>query len=236
MSSPLLLALVVCGQGSAKILDYVPAGLRSAEFTAKKVLGNQRELSKINEDFGMSYRFVSTKVTLKEPFKLRLEGKVEDTSMLFITNGTKKMFKAPRSKISIKEDTSRAPGKRQTIMDFGLLAPSLFSDLFDANFVRKDREGFMVFDLTYKPSLKDGTRHRVWIQPDTKALVKREWYSQIDKRLMATFQYSAFKNIDGVNFPTRYEVRNADNVVAGSIRYESIRVNVPIEDSLFAIN
>ncbi len=225
-----------CGQNQPKIIDYIPRNFRSAEFVARKVTGNQTELAKINDDFGMSYRFVQTKVTLKEPFKLRLEGKVEDTSMLFVTNGTRKMFKAPRSKLSIKEDTSRSPGKRQTVMDFGLLTASLFEDLFDAKFVRKDREGMLVFDLTYKPNFKDFTRHRIWIQPDSKSLVKREWYSQMDKRLMATFFYSGFKTIDGVSFPTNYQVKNADNVVAGAIRYESVKVNQPVDDSLFAIN
>jgi len=228
-----LLSLIVA-QSPVRIESVIPNNFRSAEFTAVKTSGNQKELAKINEDFGMSYRFSRTKVTIKEPFMLRLEGKVEDTSAVFVTNGTRKMFKAPRSKLSIKDNTANSPGKRQTVLDFGLVVPSLFTELFDAKFVRTDRSGLAVFDLLYKAKYDYKQRHRVFMDTEKKVPVKREWYAQ-DGRLMATFFYSGFVQDGGLYFPTTYEVKNADNVVAGGIKYQGLKLNGSVSDSLFEI-
>lgn len=218
------------------ISEVIPTRFQTAQFVARKVSGNQTELRKINKDFGMSYRFNSTDVKIKEPFMLRLESQVEDTSILFIINGTTKIARAPRSKISVKDDVAKEPGKRQTVLDFGLVTPPLMRDLLDDTFIRVDREtGAYVFDLKYKPNLKDGTRHRVWMDPQKKVVLKREWYSQIDGRLQATFAYAGFVQQDGIWFPTKYEVRNADNKLAGAINYAGLKINAPLSDSLFSV-
>lgn len=217
--------------------DYLPKGLQDVSFTARIVRGNYKELAKINDDFANSYRFKSSKVWLKEPFKLRMESVVEDASITFIVNGPRKKVRIPRSNINLKEDLSRSPGKRQTLLDFGLIAPSLFDNYFQAKFVREDRATKdVVFDVTYVPSLKDGTRHRLWIDPERRMATKREWYSQIDGRLMATFVYEQPVKSDGIWFPTQVTVRNADNVVAGITRYEKLSVNVGLSESLFKID
>ncbi|MBS1705956.1 MAG: outer membrane lipoprotein-sorting protein [Armatimonadetes bacterium] len=219
------------------IQECIPNNFKSATFVAEKVKGIQSELAKINKDFGTAYRFAKTSVWLEEPFKLRLESAVEDTSFTFIMNGPIKVAKAPRSKLSIKENVGKKPGKRQTAFDFGLLTPALMSDLFDAKFIREDRAtGAYVFDLTYKKSLDDETKNRVWMDPKRDVMLKREWYSQIDGRLMAIFTYSDFVQQNGVNFPTAYEVKNADNKLAGAIRYKNLKLNTPIDDSYFKVN
>ncbi len=219
------------------IQECIPHNFRSATFVAEKVKGIQSELVKINKDFGTAYRFAKTSVWLEEPFKLRLESAVEDTSFTFIMNGPIKVAKAPRSSLSVKENVAKKPGKRQTAFDFGLLTPALLSDLFDAKFVREDRAtGAYIFDLTYKPSLDDDTRNRVWLDPKRDVMLKREWYSQIDGRLMAIFTYSDFAQQGGIYFPTAYEVKNADNRVAGAIRYKNLKINPPIDDSYFKVN
>ncbi len=219
------------------IKDVWQAGLRDASFTAQVSTGNQRELAKINKDFANSYRFKSSTVKMKEPFKLRLESKVEDQNILFIVNGTTRLVRVPQANVNIHENLAKSPGKRQTALDFGMITPGLFNELFTSKFVRNDRAtGDVVFDLTYIPKLDDTTRHRVWVDPQKKFVTKREWYSQIDGRLLATFTYENPKQSGGVWFPTRVTVRNADNKVAGVTDYTNLVVNGGLDDSLFKTN
>lgn len=221
------------------ISDVWATNFRDASFTARIVSANKSELGKINRDFSISFQLLgnTAPVRLKEPFKMRLETKEGDTTFLFIVNGTTRISRAPKANISVRQKLEKTPGKRQTILDFGLIAPSLFKDLFVAEFVRIDRAtSCAVFDLTYFPNLKDTSRQRVWIDRDKKFVVKREWYAQKDKRLLATFFYSAPVNENGAWAPTKLEVRNADNKVAGVMAYEQMHINTGLNDSLFKVD
>ncbi len=232
-----LIAAAVLGQGTPTIRSLVQDDLRDLSFTARVASSNQAELRKINPDFANSYRFSSSQVWLKEPFKLRLESTVDDTKIFFILNGSQRTVRVPRAGISQREDLSKAPGKRQTPLDFGLLTPSLFQDYFVAKFVRTETRGEFqgdhVFDLTYVARLDDTTRHRVWVDPTTKITAKREWYSQLGGHLMAVFTYDQVREVSGVWIPTRLTVRNADGKVAGATTYAGVKVNSGLADSLF---
>jgi len=233
----IIVAAAALGQATPKISDCWQTGFVDASFTATVASSNQRELAKINKDFANSYRFKSTEVRLKEPFKLRLETKVDDMDILFIVNGSTRVVRIPSRGIRNKENLAKAPGKRQTALDFGLLTPALFNNLFQAKFIRNDRAtGDLVFDLTYIPSLDDTTRHRVWVDPKQKFVNKREWYSQNDGRLMATFLYTEAKQFGNVWFPTKLTVKNAENKVAGSTSYAKVKVNAGVADSSFAVD
>ena len=60
-----LAALMGAGQTSQSINDYVAKNLDDATMTAAIVKADQRELKKINNDFGNSYRFDSTEIQFK---------------------------------------------------------------------------------------------------------------------------------------------------------------------------
>jgi outer membrane lipoprotein-sorting protein len=229
--------LMAVSQANPSIRDFVEGDLKDFSFVTKKVSANQRELAKINRDFGQAYRFDSTTLQYKEPLMLRGESRVEDQSIVYILNGPIRRYRIPRAGINTREDLSKAPGKRQSPLDFGILTPSLFSSLFEAKFVRKDtRTGAMVYDLTYQDRFNDDTRHRVWVDPVRKLTIRREWYSQLDNyRLMATFYYEEPKQFGPVWVPTRLTVRNAEDKVAGVSEYTKIRVNTGLEDSLFNV-
>lgn len=222
-----------------KIGDYWQSNLRDATFNARAVSANQAELRKINKDFAQSYRMMGNSglVRLKEPFKLRIEGKEDDTVIQFILNGTKRVVRVPRSGLSVPSNLAKKPGQRQTLLDFGVLVPSLFKDLFEAKYVRNDRAtGEPVFDFFYFKGLDDDSRNRVWVDPKKGITTKREWYSQLDGRLMATFTYENPREINGIWFPTRVTVRNADNKVAGVMAYENIKINTGLGDDLFKVD
>lgn len=236
MITTILLA-VVLAQPSTDILDYVPAGFKDAKFTAEVSSANFTELKKINEDFTASYRFKSSQVWLKDPFMVKMVSTVDDTKVTFLVNGGMRYTQIPRSKLNLKEDVSKKPGKRQTPFDFGILTPSLFKGFFVAKFQRMDRAtGDAVFDFTYESSLKDSSRHRVWIDPDKKMITKREWYGQLkraDGRLMARMVYSNARQENGVWVNTKVTVFNADNKQAGIINYSGFDLNAGLQDSFF---
>lgn len=231
-----LLGLIVGTQQEHSISEVVQPNLKDATFVATVVKGDQNELAKINKDFGASYRFKYTKVFMKDPFRLRLETKVDDMDIYYIINGVKQMYKVPKARINQRNDLSDSPGRRQTAFDFGLLTPSLFHSLFNAKFVRVDRAtSAWVFDVTYKPELHDTTRSRIWVNPSKKFIEKREWYNQIGE-LRAVFTYENPKEADGVWFPTRFTARNTENKVAGVTQYESLKANSGLPDSLFTMS
>lgn len=234
-----ILTLVLLTGPEQSISSYVQGKFKDLAFTAKVQSSKQGELAKINQDFAKSYRFSSSKVWLKEPMKLRMESRVEDTDIFFIINGGKKLVRIPRANINQRDDVSKSPGKRQTPLDFGLLTPSLFSGFLKAAFVRTeargDYSGHAVFDLTYITSLDDSSRYRVWVDPDKKFTAKREWYSQAGY-LMATFTYEQPQEYSGVWIPTKVTVKNADGKFGGSTAYQGIKVNAGISDSLFKVD
>lgn len=220
-------------QEAPSIQSFVQSNLRDGTFVAKVLHGDQQELKKINQDFGQSYLFDTTRIYFKEPFKLRLEATVEDTHILYIMNGPIQYIKVPRSHINSRQDLEMKPGRRQTVMDFGILTPSLFDGLYDAKFVRWDRaSGDAVFDLTYVARLGDSSRSRIWIDKQHKFIVKREWYNQSGRQL-ATFYYDNPQNESGVWMPTRLTVKNVEDKVAGVTAYESVSVNGGLDDALF---
>ena len=222
---------------SVSISDVYQSGLKDATFTATVDKAVIKELKKINNDFASSYRVKSTSVQLKEPFKMRLESNVEGNSITFILNGSSRLFKVSPAGIKQRENLAKSPGKRQTLFDYGLLTPSLFSNFFVASFVRTERgSGDAVFDVTYIKSLDDTTRHRIWVDVDKKFVTKREWYSQNGGHLMATFTYSNPKQYGSVWIPTKLSVSNADRAFAGSLNYSNIKVNTGLSESIFSVS
>lgn len=218
------------------IEQFIPK-FRDAAFTWRLGKADFAELKKINSDFAQSYRFKSTAVKMKEPMKLRLDATVEDTTVSFILNGTRKLIRIPRSNLNVKQNLKNDPGKRQTPLDFGILTPGLFEDLYEATFVRTDRAtSDEVFDLTYADRYKDKTRQRIWVDAAKKIINKREWYSR-QGNLMATFTYAVpvQDKETGIWFSSQLTVRNADNKLAGTSTFESLKLNDGIPDSLFEI-
>lgn len=229
-------ALMALGAAqSTRIESYIQPSFHDASFTAKVVQKDFKELEKINDDFGQGYRFDSTFVRIEEPFKLRLDANVEDTKMSYVVNGPTRLIRVPRLRVNTRQDLSKKPGSRQTAMDFGVLTPSLFATFLDATFVRVDRAtGDAVFDLTYKPALRDKTRYRVWLDPKTHLIAKREWYHR-KGRFVGTFYYDNPVNEGGAWMPTRLTVKNADDKVGGVTQYVGVRINQGIPDDVFAL-
>lgn len=218
-----------------QISDVFQKNFKDASFGGTIEQVNQSELVKIKKDFGNNYRVKDTKVQLKEPHMLRFQAKVQDTDVLYIINGTRRLAKIPRAGINSKDNFDRAPGKRQTLLDFGILTASMFEDPFSAKYVRTDRQnGDYVFDLTFKTSYNDTSRHRVWVDPEKKFTTKREWYGQ-NGRFLATFLYEEPVSQNGVWFPTKISVKNVEGKLGGVTKYKNVVINAGIPSSTFEI-
>jgi len=233
----LLLGLLWCSAGfataqSQDINDYVQTRLLDLRATVRQQTANQRELAKINKDFANSYRIKQMTARYKEPSKMRLESKLGVVNVLYIINGNYKHVSA--GPIKHTDDISNAPGKRQSLMDFGILTPS-FMKLVNAKFLRYDQEGgvrYPVFELTWANS-DDTSKHIVWMDGKTRTVVKRQWYNQQGK-LMATFYYkNPLEAAPGIWVPTRVEVYNAEGKLGGVTTYVNLHVNEGLPDSLF---
>jgi outer membrane lipoprotein-sorting protein len=234
MITVLAAGLVLLPVQTPSINDLVQPRFEDASFRVKLLFAKQSELKKISNDFGTSYTFKTMDVKLKEPFKVYLKGKVEDTEVVYILNGTDRVMSVPKIRLHQKEKLDDEPGKRQTSLDFGFMTPSLFKGLFVAEFVRTDRAtGNYVFDIRYDPKFNYKTYYRVWIDPQKHYITKREWYRK--DRQLATFFYSEPVNQGGIWLPTRLVVKNVDNVRAGETAYEAMQVNTGLSDELFKI-
>lgn len=231
-----LVALTALGfQQAPTIADFLPTGLHDVSFTAKVVKGNERELETINSDFAQAYRFPVSEVKLCDPFLVRIDTQLQDTKVTFIVNGTTKVFRVPRSNLNLQSHVAKKPGQRQTWMDFGVVAPSLFQDLFTAKYVRADvATASVVFDATYQERNLDTSRQRIWIDREKRVLVRREWYDQKDK-LKAVFLYLNPAKQGELWFPTRVEVRTAAGAVAGITDYQNVKINAGLDLDLFKI-
>lgn len=235
MSLTLLVAAALVVQ-EPKIEDVFLTEFKSARFEATVGSARQSELRKINTDFAQTYRFKRSDVWLKDSFKIRMETKIDDMAVFMVVNGSMRKFSVPKAGINITKELADEPGQRQTALDFGLLPPSLFEDFFVGTYVRTDRRtGEYVFDITHNPKTKYTARHRIWVDPKKKAITKKQWYAHRGGHLMATFEYSDHVLQNGVWFPTKLTVKNADNKLAGTTTYKNVKVNLSISNDLFKI-
>lgn len=234
----LVWAMILCccaslaGAQSQDINDYVQTRLQDLRATVRQQAANQRELERINRDFANSYRVKQMTARYKEPLRMRLESKIGVVNVVYIINGNHKHVSA--GPIRTTDDISNAPGKRQSLMDFGILTPG-FMRLVHARFLRFETEGgtrYAVFELTWANS-DDTSKHVVWMDAKTRTVYKRQWYNQQGK-FMATFLYKNPVEVSpGIWVPTRVEVYNADGKLGGVTTYVDLRVNEGLPDSLF---
>jgi outer membrane lipoprotein-sorting protein len=226
--------LILGGFQSTNIDSYLPNGLKDISFNISLTKRLPKELQKIDQSYVVQYSQLDSALFRgKEPFKLRIDVKSDDTSGFTIVNGTRKLISIPVLRIKSKSDVSRQPGQRQTLMDFLTLTNAEAHQFLNAKFVRFDREsGNPVFDLTFPESLNYPVRHRVWLDKSSKYMTKREWYG-LQGQLRATFLYLSPTTIEGITVPTVLRVMNAENKIAAESKYLNIKVNDGIADSVF---
>ena len=231
----LLLPASTQAQVSHSIQDYICRRLDDFTATGVVVAADQRELGKINKDFGFLYRFKTVLMRYKEPNKVRIEGSVEGTKGVYIINDTVQLVSIPKLRLNTRRDFGKAPGKRKSLVDMGLVS-EYYLTYANFKFIREGTvEGTRVgvFEITYKDREADTSHHIVYIDPKTRVIRKRDAYRQ-DGTLQAIYYFRDVREVaPGIWFPTKIEVQNTDRKVAGTTVYKDFKVNTGLPDSLF---
>jgi hypothetical protein len=224
----------VVGAAAPTFSDAVQTNLRDISFTVDVQTANRAELRKINKDFAAGYEADMVEVQYKDPLKIRLTSYINRERYIYIVNEGLKSFSVPRLGIrQTNEDVRNAPGKWQTLFDFGVITPGIARSFLKGSYVRTDASGQLIFDVNYQYT-GDKTRYRIWVDPDKRYVTRKMWFNQKGV-LLATFLFENPVQSNGVWFPTRLTVQNADGKVAGVSTFKNVRANAGIADSVFSL-
>jgi outer membrane lipoprotein-sorting protein len=212
------------------ISKLTSAKIHTLTMDSEVVKENRPELEKIGGDFAQAYRFHRVSISYKQPGKIQFEATVAGAHITYTINGNKRFTAVPTFHVHKVEDISGAPGKKQSLLDCGLLAPEVLQD-FDGIFERRDGNQ-LVFRM--QPKARGERFHEeIWIDPVTHIVTKRERYNQ-DGKLMSWYRYlNPVEPRPKMYVPTRVEVYNPENRLAGVTVYRNIKVNLGVEDSVF---
>ncbi len=231
-SISIVLALApMTAQAAPAIQSLTSASLKTLSATSEIVTENQDVLKTMDGDIALAYRLHRGALTYAQPGKLRIEASIPHLAAgYYVINGSQKLTVAPF--VHKVQDTTGAPGKRQSLLDFGLVPPELLAD-YNATFLRREA-GLLCFQL--QPKQRGETqKDLVWIDPKTHITTQRYNYDR-DGKLVKIFRYlSPLQAAPGIYVPTRVELYTPQNKLAGATVYQNIRVNAPVSDSLFKI-
>lgn len=234
LAAALSLTLGLTLESTARAADIhalLSSNVKTLQASSEIVKENQDELQKIDGDIALAYRLHRGSMMYEQPGKLRIEATIPGlASGYYILNGTRKLTVAPF--VHKVQDTTGAPGKRQTLLDFGLIPPELLTD-YNATYLRKE-SGLLVFQIQPKQA-GETQKDLVWIDPKTHITAQRYNYNR-EGKLVKWFLYKNPKLIaPGIYVPTSVELYNPQNKLAGATVYQNIRVNQPLSESLFKI-
>ena len=231
ISAALALAPLAATQAAPSIQSLTSTNIKTLQASSEIVTENQDVLKTISGDIALAYRLHQGSLTYAQPGKLRIEATIPHLATgYYIINGNRKLTVAPF--VHQVQDTTGAPGKRQSLLDFGLVPPELLAD-YNATFLRHEA-GLLCFQL--QPKQRGETeKDLVWIDPKTHITTQRYNYDR-DGKLTKILRYvNPVQVAPGIWVPTRVELYNTQSKLAGATVYQNIRVNQPVSDSLFKI-
>ena len=218
-------------QAAPSIQSLTSANIKTLSASSEIVTENQEVLKTISGDIALAYRLHRGALTYEQPGKLRIDASIPHLATgYYIINGNQKLTVAPF--VHQVQDTTGAPGKRQSLLDFGFVPPELLTD-YNATFLRREA-GLLCFQL--QPKQRGETeKDLVWIDPKTHITTQRYNYNR-DGKLVKILRYvNPIQVAPGIYVPTRVELYNTQNQLAGATVYQNVRVNQPVSDSLFKI-
>jgi hypothetical protein len=225
----ILTAAAACA-ATPDIRKFTSTNVRTLQMDGQVITANRPELEKISGDFANAYRFRRVSMTYEQPGKLHFEAVVAGAHIAYTINGNTRYTSIPTFHIHKVQDITGAPGKKDTLLDEGLVPPEQLTD-YNATFLRKDG-GFLVYSLEPKQP-GETMREVIWIDPKTHITVKRQYFNR-NGSLGKWFLYkNPIQVRPGIYVPTRVEVYNAENKLAGVTAYQNIRVNQPVDESIF---
>ncbi len=227
----LALTPAIAAPAAPDIRALTSDNVKTLQASSEIVTENQDELKKISGDISLAYRLHRGSMVYEQPGKLRIEATIPHLATgYYVINGNEKLTVAPF--YHRKQDTTGAPGKRQTLLDFGLVPPELLTD-YNATFLRREN-GLLCFQIQPKQA-GETEKDLIWIDPKTHITAQRYNYDR-DGKLVKWFLYkNPLLVAPGIYVPTRVELYNTQNKLAGATVYQNVRVNQPVSESLFKI-
>ncbi len=229
---PALIAVpALSAQAAPDIRTLTSANVKTLQASSEIVTENQDELKTIPGDIALAYRLHRGTLAYKQPGMLRIEASIPHIATgYYIINGNQKLTVAPF--VHKVQDTTGAPGKRQSLLDFGLVPPELLND-YTITFQRHEK-GLLCYKVQPKQA-SETNYDLIWIDPKTHITTQRYNYDRHGKFIKWFLYKNPVQAAPGIYIPTRVELYNAQNKLAGATLYQNIRVNQPISDSLFKI-
>ena len=224
-------------QAQKSIDAFIQKGLKDLTAELEVVSKNDAELRKIGKGYADAYSVQKKSFWYKEPGKVRFEGKKGLITIRMITNGDRKMTQMSFPPIKDIDDLKKDPGKADSISDIGILTPDWLPDHDYVWVSTEKRDGKSLEHFQYWDKRDPRYKHSIWIDPSTKTIVEHIAHHRA-KRLKGfkkRFVFSNVKQISGVWIPTEVTVYSPTNKAAGTMRYNSIKINTGVADSLFKI-
>jgi outer membrane lipoprotein-sorting protein len=227
----LALAAMPAAQAAPDIRALTSANIKTLSASSEIVAENQGELKKIDGDIALAYRLHRGSLVYQQPGRLRIEATIPHLATgYYVINGTKKLTVAPF--VHKVQDTAGAPGKRQTLLDFGLVPPELLAD-YNVTFLRREK-GLLCYRV--QPKQAGETYYDlIWVDPRTHITAQRYNYDRHGKFVKWILYKNPVQVAPGIYVPTRVELYNTQNRLAGATVYQNIRVNQPVSESLFKV-
>ena len=219
-----------------KTLDfYAQPALTDLSTSVSIVSKNDRELEKIGKGYVDAYRLDKQQIWCKEPGRMRFEGKQGVFTIRYVTNGNRRLTEVPTLRVREVDDISKEPGKGDAIVDLGIVTQAWVDRVQDRWLRQETRDGktYQVFEFWFKEDPR--YRHTLWMDPATKTVMEHTAHHRSRRKpgFRKRMVYSDLKQINGVWVPTKVTLYNGENKLAGVTRYDSIKVNTNIPDSLF---
>lgn len=215
---------------TVSIRPYLSTNVHSMHLTVNVVSANQAELKKIGGDFATTYKFRKLTFSYMQPGMMRYEANIMGARVAYTLNGNEKYISIPAAHIHQEENVTNAPGKKQSLLDIGLVPPELLSE-YNVTYLRKDG-ALLVFQIRSKlPS--ETTKDIIWMDPKTHITTRRMHFNragQLEKWFIYTSPLPAGY---GVYVPSRVEVYNSENKLAAVSSYTYIKVNGPMDPDIF---
>ncbi len=224
-----LISLAPAQAAAPDIRQFTSDKIKTLAMSSYITQENQAELKKIQGDIALAFRLHRGSMEYLQPGKLRIESTIPMLgSGYYVINGNRKETIGPF--YHRVQDITGAPGKKQTLLDFGLVPPELL-DEYNATFLRRDGPDY-VYQLVPKQA-GETFKDVVWIDPATRVTVKRLNYDR-DGKLVKWFLYkSAAQAAPGIYIPMQVELYNPENKLAGVTTYQNVKVNAPVDAARF---
>lgn len=235
-----LLTLMTTSVAQAVTSSGILSKVKAAEadlkdYRAEMVIdeANKKNVSGMGEGYGDILRLEKAVISYKKPDKIRYDGYAQGIKAAYIQNGYKKLIIAPMIKQIV--DVKNAPGKRQDTLDLGFLSSRLWVDnKVTVESTQKDGTVILKFDPKFGDN--DKRHDKVWMDPKTLRVIKREKYRGSGELRLRT----VFKDWESLTaklpIAATSEMFDLNGRSLGTVSYKNIKANTGLADSLFSLN